>query len=57
MNHPLPINTELQHPVKGSLGTERGPQEEGEAYVSSRTANKKIYGSNEDENAINSQSS
>lgn len=57
MNHQMSINTELQHPVKGSLHTERGAQEEQEAYMSARTANKKIYGSNEVEDAINSQRS
>jgi len=57
MNHQMSINTELQHPVKGSLHTEQRAEDEEEADMSSRTANKKIYGSNEGEDAINNQSS
>jgi len=57
MNHQMQTNTELQHPVKGSLNTEQRTEEEQEADTSSRTANKKIYGSNEGEDAINSQRS
>lgn len=57
MNHQMQTNTELQHPVKGSLHTEQRAEEEQEADTSSRTANKKIYGSNEGEDAINSQRS